>query len=392
LKESKNHVDFLDHLRGVAILAVFLFHCLATIFGIKFPWNGLVRDFSIAPSLLALLPIPACIGDAGVPIFFVVSGFCIHMSYQQSRKWGGFFARRFFRIYPPYLLAVLLLALFLPETIKIFFGVGDAGRLQVASHLLLIHNFSPDTNFGINPSFWSIAVEVQLYLLYPVLLMLVNNFGWRKTLFMLLVCQLLFDCVAGATSTLVIYPSLRPIAFAIGHYDYWLGMSPLAFWFSWALGAFIADAYLNKQPFPMAKASLISWFALAFFCYFVRPLEPFRFLLFAVVTAIAISKLLSGIRPTIRIPNFLLNHLRLTGNWSYSIYLLHQPMLVALNVCVVTFFPATNHHLFLRFWLCVISWFVIMPFGGFWYRLIERPSIAVGKRIIQHLGLSSKVG
>jgi peptidoglycan/LPS O-acetylase OafA/YrhL len=52
----------------------------------------------------------------GVPIFFVVSGFCIHVSFQQqSREWGGFFLRRFFRLYPAYLAAVLLFMLLNPD-------------------------------------------------------------------------------------------------------------------------------------------------------------------------------------------------------------------------------------------------------------------------------------
>jgi peptidoglycan/LPS O-acetylase OafA/YrhL len=57
------------------------------------------------------------LGWVGVPIFFTVSGFCIHLSYQRSRENGfkRFFTRRFFRIYPPYLLAVLFFGLIFGE-------------------------------------------------------------------------------------------------------------------------------------------------------------------------------------------------------------------------------------------------------------------------------------
>jgi peptidoglycan/LPS O-acetylase OafA/YrhL len=305
------------------------------------------------------------------------------MSFQQRPKWSGFFIRRFFRIYPPYLLAVLLFALLLPEAIKRTYSGGNVGWLQLVSHLLLVHNFNPVTNFGINPSFWSIAVEVQLYLLYPVLLLLVKRFNWQKTLFMLLACQVLIEGVAGAISTMLINPSLKPVAFEIGHYNNWLEMSPLAYWFSWSLGAWIADAYLKGRTFSLAKDSLIIWFALTFLSYFVRPLASFVFLLFSVVTAIAISKILSEVRPQVHIPRFCLAHLRKTGIWSYSIYLLHQPLLGMMNACLIMLFPAMSPHSFLRFWLCIVSWVAIMPIGGVLYRLCERPSIALGKRMIR---------
>ena len=383
MNPAVKRVDCLDYFRGVAILAVFLFHCLATVFGVKFPWDGWFRDFSIAPSFLALMPIPACLGDAGVPIFFVVSGFCIHVSFQRDRQWGGFFVRRFFRIYPPYILAVLLFALVLPETARRLSGSGGAGWDQWTSHLLLFHNFSPDTIYGFNPSFWSIAVEVQLYLIYPLLLALAGKFGWRRILFVLLAFQLSMEGVAGAASTMVLYPSLRPLALEIGHYSYWLQMSPFAYWFSWSLGAFIADAYLAGRPLPLANGSLISWFGLSFLSYFMRPTEPFGFLLFSVTAAVAMSKLMARDMLPAGLPRFGLKHLRLTGIWSYSIYLLHQPLLVMMNFRFTASWPAAIHHPFLRFWLCILSWAIIMPIGGLWCRVLERPSISAGKRIIQ---------
>ena len=389
MKTTIKRVDCLDYFRGMAIIAVFLFHCLATVFGAKFPWNGWFRDFSLAPSFLALLPIPACIGNAGVPIFFVVSGFCIHLSFQRDHQWGGFLIRRFFRIYPPYVLAVLLFALVLPETVRRLFGAENAGLLQLVSHLLLLQNFSSSTIYGINPSFWSIAVEVQLYLIYPLLLMLVGKLGWRRSLFLLLAFQVLLAGVAGVTSTMMLAPSLRPLALEIGHYSYWLQMSPLAYWFSWSLGAWIADVYLAGQPPPLVNGSLISWFGLSFLSYFVRPIEPFGFLLFSVTAAVAINKLLSRDISPVHFALVGFRHLRLTGIWSYSIYLLHQPLLVIMNFYVIALWPGMAQHPFLRFWLCILSWLVVMPVGGIWHHCFERPSIAAGKRVVQKKSPSS---
>ena len=97
--DAPQRVGFLDHFRGLAILAVFLLHAFNLSIGNDAgAFRGLTSEF-----LLRQIPVLLrgfC--EAGVPIFFVVSGFCIHMSYErQGRKWGSFFVRRFFRIYPP---------------------------------------------------------------------------------------------------------------------------------------------------------------------------------------------------------------------------------------------------------------------------------------------------
>jgi len=85
---KKIHLPFLDGIRGIAILAVFLFHSLGASFGFdKLQWDGLFRDFDVSRSFLALYPFTY--GSAGVAIFFVVSGFCIHGEFKQLTNTGG---------------------------------------------------------------------------------------------------------------------------------------------------------------------------------------------------------------------------------------------------------------------------------------------------------------
>ena len=98
------HLGFLDVLRGVAILWVFLAHSVGMSYGGTLPqWGpGWTRNFGEARLPAVLFPLTY--GFAGVAIFFVISGFCIHLSFLRGRPgdWQGFFVRRFFRIYPPY--------------------------------------------------------------------------------------------------------------------------------------------------------------------------------------------------------------------------------------------------------------------------------------------------
>jgi len=329
MKSSVKHVELLDHLRGIAIIAVLLFHTLSTAYGYDaLPWRGWFRDFSVPVSFLCFLPLS--FGQVGVAIFFVVSGFCIHMSFQQQgQRWGSFFIRRFFRIYPPYLAALIFFALFLLLHSRLNYHsqqvwmqhkfelpqLASQFWLQLLTHLFLIHNCLPLTFSGIVGSFWSLAIEAQLYLLYPALLALVAKLGWRRTMVILAGCELLIRGMDGLIQTMGATNTIGGCISGL------FARSPLGYWFSWALGAFIADAFLKKQPLPFIKTSPLWWLVVAIMSYFVKPLESFQFLLFAVMTAVVTSKLLSGAGPKIKVPAFSLDILRKIGLWSYSIYL-----------------------------------------------------------------------
>ena len=77
----------------------------------------------------------------------------------------------------------------------------EEGRSQLWSHLLLIHNFNPAWIFALNGVFWSIAVEVQLYLLYPLLWKLRARWGiagaLKFTTGALCAAALAANCTAG---------------------------------------------------------------------------------------------------------------------------------------------------------------------------------------------------
>jgi len=385
MKSSVKHVEFLDHFRGVAIIAVLLFHTLGTVYGYDaLPWRGWFRDFSVPVSFLCFLPLS--FGQAGVAIFFVVSGFCIHMSFhQQGQRWGSFFIRRFFRIYPAYLAALIFCVLLIMSYSRLTIHNPGFGR-QLSTHLFLIHNCHPSTFTGINGAFWSLAIEAQLYLLYPALLMLVSKLGWRRTMVILAGCELLIRGMDGLIQTVGAANTVG------GHISWLFARSPLGSWFSWALGAFIADAFLKNQPLPFIKTSPIGWLALAIISYFVKPLDSFQFLLFSVLTAVFASKLLSRAEPKIKAPSFSLEILRKIGLWSYSIYLLHLPLLQMYYNEMVWFVPGKYRSAPIEFLLISVTWLAVIPFSFLWYKLFELPGIALGNRIIQKMDIRYGAG
>ena len=168
--------------------------------------------------------------------FFVVSGFCIHLSHQRSKDkgWLLFINRRFFRIYPPYLLAICTFFFLWPWG---SFSIDTYSRaLQLGTHLLAVHNFNGQTASGINFSFWSIAIEIQLYAIYPLMLFITRKAGWRRGLFVIALIEIL---IRSSQSVLGVIMGVTLPRYLIS--------TPFTFWFSWAIGAYLAECFITKQ-------------------------------------------------------------------------------------------------------------------------------------------------
>jgi peptidoglycan/LPS O-acetylase OafA/YrhL len=362
-------IDFVDYLRGIAILGVFAFHAWGATFGPDpLTWNGWIRSFPSSRSLLFLSPLN--FGAYGVAIFFVVSGFCIQLSFVRSNQtgFGVFYVRRFFRIYPPYLAVLLFFAFLFPTTRMGFSKLWDWA--QLGSHLLLIQNLDNRSFFAISPAFWTIAVEVQLYLLFPVLVAIVARFGWRSTLLFVGIIEVLLRAFLGIYATVT---GLEP--------PLWWGGVPLMYWFSWSIGAALADAWQHERPLPFARSSPLFWVLLAIGANYVRPLAIFTFPLIAVSTATTMARFLAGAKVRLSVPRWLVGSLRRVGLWSYSIYLLHQPLVLAGRA--VAKLLQDRHMPSVSIFLMYISLFVfILPISVCFYRYCELPSISLGKLIL----------
>ncbi len=386
MKPTAEHIPFLDYFRGVAILSVFLFHSLGGSFVIDhLPWSGYFPGAS--PSKSIYLIFPAAFGFIGVPIFFALSGFCIHLSHQRSanKDYRIFFIRRFFRIYPPYLLALLFFAFaFYPTRLDFVSGSsGDWNHFATStkdllSHLFLAHNFSNTYFFGVgNPAFWSIAVEAQLYLLYPALLWLTDHLGWKKSLW---IVGLIEIGLRGADGLLLL---LYPMC----HFSRWFTDSPLCFWFSWSIGAALADAYLKGASLPFRSAWSFLWPLLLCGFYFFKPLSPLVFTMAALSSTCAMAYYLSRPSPTLSLSSWrshALEHLRWAGIVSYSAYLIHLPLLDASLDFINWAFSHPLHPL-IQFVFCLFTWLPILGLSYLFYRYVECPSIALGKRVIKKI-------
>ena len=148
-------------MRGTAILMVVFYHVYERThfaFGVHF---GNVRL-----SLRTVMQV----GYLGVELFFFISGFCLMLPYAASLAgrrirpaWSEYASRRFWKIVPSYYLALAVIALVFPFHAQ----PGISRWYDVFLHALFLHSFNAVSFPSLNGNFWSLAVEVQFYLLFP---------------------------------------------------------------------------------------------------------------------------------------------------------------------------------------------------------------------------------
>ena len=221
---------------------------------------------------------------------------------------------------------------------------------------------------GINPSYWSIAVEVQLYAIYPLLIALATRFGWQRSLIGLAAIEIALRLTDGVLFT--VHGTGLP---------QWLSGSPLFFWFSWSLGAYLAERHIRGNIFSVPRIFLFAVGTAAVAACFFKPLASLSFLLFALFTTGILATFLRPSAPPLAFPAALRNHLQKVGNWSYSLYLLHQPFVLAVPRLTAKIIPGVHFPPSMMFVFCMMLWIFIVPLAQLFYKFCELPSLAFGK-------------
>ena len=111
-------------------------------------------------------------GYLGVELFFFISGFVLFYPYAKHLFEAAakpsvreFIYRRFIKIVPSYYLSILLIVVLGP---LMFFPSHVTGH-SILTHLAFLHNFFSSDVTGINIVYWSLPIEVQFYLIFPLL-------------------------------------------------------------------------------------------------------------------------------------------------------------------------------------------------------------------------------
>lgn len=149
----------LDILRGAAILLVLLVHCAQA-------------TTSVVPHLSSFA---IEYGELGVQLFFIVSGYTMMLTYGERVDLAAarsFYIRRLFRIVPLFWVAIFFYVLITKgEGIK-FWAPDGISASDVLLTFFFLHWSSATALNSVVPGGWSIAVEMQFYLLFPLIIYL----------------------------------------------------------------------------------------------------------------------------------------------------------------------------------------------------------------------------
>ena len=400
---ARSHLWQLDVLRAAAILMVFCFHLLgASHDSFKLYDKSPGGRWNVVPQLPDTTTLrifyPFSLGQVGVVLFFVLSGFCIHHSILQSRRKAmlqanepprfnfiAFMLRRIWRIYPAYLVA--LVAFFVAQRViehrgggPVFKGIGD-----LIWHALMLHNLRPATFQSINASFWSLGVEWQFYWVYPIFLLFRNRLGMVTTV--------------GMTATLSIACQIMVVMRQLDtgkNADVWNNL-PLITWFNWCLGALVAEYWdQGKRFFQLPTVAVILMWAMLLIFAAYDPSSDWVSgivgMAWPILFAITLEMYIHVRRPAYRWERAITP----IGLCSYSLYLLHQPLLQPmLNVAHRRLRLPAIYWVDLTFTGALI--FLIL-FGIAWlsFRWIEQPGIQLGhyfsRKVRRPQNESAKVG
>ena len=175
-EKPRVNLRFLDGLRGLSALYVLLYHLYTP--------AGLPRSSVLLLSGLRF-------GHYAVAVFIVLSGYCLMLPVARGDGTlrGGtlaFIKRRARRILPPYYAALVLSlgfsALAMHNLIAMHTTVPEGewrdsiSPGSLISHLFLVHNFNRVWSVSIDSPMWSVATEWQIYFFFPLILLPV----WRR--------------------------------------------------------------------------------------------------------------------------------------------------------------------------------------------------------------------
>ena len=403
--EKKLRLHSIDILRGLAALSVAFYHIWGHDGSYAFPSNGLVPT-TPDPTLFTYLISPFRWGYLGVSLFLVLSGFCIHLPYARKKYLSGsykfkapaFFTRRIWRLYPAYIVAVLGTAIVL-KTLSYISSLNVADHFpipttwDVISHLTMLHGFFENQFYSIASIFWSLSLEFQLYLAYPLFLLAFRKFGVGRSV----AAIILFSLIWRYFAIYFLGGGLISVA-AEGPYAS-MGCLP-ARMAEWLLGAFVAEIFAknyaakNKvNKFSEKRLLYITLSILLFFAAIYTTLsqpmwiitDPLFGLAFALLIAAVILPKLGADNG--KEPKAIAGAFITLGIISYSFYLIHSQF-----GWLTTFFVPAETGAAIPFLLRIVSLLVsIIPIYYF-FKWFEKPFLAPPKEGSKLYPIYSRLG
>lgn len=299
----------LDGLRAVACLMVFAVH-----FGQKTQLQGRWGPFDLARLLDN--------GNTGVALFFALSAFLLGLPFWQSMRQrqpqpgaARFYLLRLARVAPAYYLcmAALVLGNRLWE---------EEGWLRdVLLHALFVANVDAGTTLSINPPFWTMAVEVQFYLLLPGLFLLLRGSDVNRAAWACLAAAVLAYAAHAGLERAGVLPKVLTTYSLLAHLPHFLmGLATGAWWTLRGPGGGLGRVRSCWVP------------ALLLVLVLATPLDdwlrwPYARYNLPIVPALLCWLILLAAQPGAGRCGLASAPLRVLGTLSFGIYLVHLPVL-----------------------------------------------------------------
>jgi peptidoglycan/LPS O-acetylase OafA/YrhL len=357
-RRPRRRLEHLDGLRALAALAVLVHHAWAMIFP---PQAGVFPTGALA------LTFPAKFGPYGVTVFIILAGYSLTLAV--SRRAGHlpngawtFIKRRAKRILPPYYAAIVLTLIL--SVLWLNHKTGTHWDLSVpldwkgvVTNLLLVQDLVPFEATNVAYTFWSIAVEWHIYFTFPLLLIV-----WRRYGYLAATTAGAALGVAGGYAALM-FPQLETL-----HADYYalfaIGMGACAI-------ASLSPAWAARVPwFWLSGAGVIGWAGLVAVDVpqALKPLlDP------DLALGVAVAAMLIGVsqgtgwvyrglswKPLARL-----------GVFSYSLYLVHAPLLQVIWLLLVEPFNLSQGAALAVMWLVAAPLIIAAAYG--FHVVAERP-------------------
>ena len=370
----------IDALRGFAALWVFAYHL----------WNAFYPGYSrqadprdalpltadTPTEVLATLPLFG-FGYAGIGLFFVLSGFCIHLPQAKRFHRGGsdglelrpFATRRFWRLYPAFF-ASLFVAAFayfvmnicwrrpMGETgLTLDYILDSSGFGWVGVNALFLLPLHPQA-LALNGVYWTLLYELQFYLAYPVLLWICRRWGFTPVAVVLLIAEVLFASV----------PTPGALEGVKDYFEWFF----LRRYFEWFLGMALAERLAAGRPFSRRNMGLLA--LVGFAIGIAGTAHPYSWAVHEIALAVGSCGIVGFLiaRPAGAVDPAAVRGFGWFGDFSYSLYLVHMPImrmvfaletLLPLDVRESGSFTAAGV-------VCLIA----VPAGAWLlYRLVEKP-------------------
>jgi peptidoglycan/LPS O-acetylase OafA/YrhL len=304
-------------------------------------------------------------GRHGVELFFAISGFILSTPFAMQALRGGkpvslkkYFVRRVTRLEPPYILSLLIYFAF-----KMHFQPGQAHWTDLFCSTFYSSGLVLGQLPHVSTVTWSLEVEIQFYLLMPLLAMIY----WIERRWIRRAC---FIALASASALFGPF-YIKGIATGALYCGNVLTCLPY-----FLAGLMLADVYASewRGNVPAVQKSVLAWGDAVWLVgwpllllVFMRDNLLTRLFAPALIFALDFSLFYSvWARKLMRV-----KWLTIIGGMCYSIYLMHNLVLEACLHVFARFLPHTYHAAMLELFL--VSVVPVMVLCGAYYRFIEQP-------------------